>query len=170
MIALLKSLRQWRYPKEFRIGAPVWPPNILTELQRLSNEQSEAMSPPPEDEAYPHLLANIATKLWRLRQKMLQPGTDQPLEEMRGPYRSFESAWDTLTQAGVEILDHTGTQFNSGLLLRVLAFQPTPGIVIETVIETIKPTIYYKQQLLQTGEVIVGIPETPANPSMEPPL
>jgi hypothetical protein len=167
MIALLKSLRQWCYPKEFRIAAPVWPPDMLTALQRLSNEQSGAMTPASDNEACPDLLANVATKLWRLRQKMLQPGTDQPLEEMRGPYRSFESAWDTLTQAGVEILDHTGTQFNSGLLLRVLAFQPTPGIILETVIETIKPTIYYKQQLLQTGEVIVGIPETPVNPLTE---
>lgn len=158
---LLRNVRQWRYPKEFRIGAPLWTYDILTELQRLSTALSTPVPPPPtlDEAAYGHILADVATSLWRLRQRMLQPGTDQPLEEMRRAYRSFESAWDALMEAGITIQDHTGTLFKAGLLLHVLAFQPTPGIARETVIQTLRPTVYYHQQLLQPGEVIVGTPE-----------
>ncbi len=114
------------------------------------------------DEAeYRRLLTDMATNLWRLKQKMLKPGTGEPLEEMRRAYRSFEAAWDTLLSAGVEVQEHTGSPFNSGLLLHVLAFQSTPGLEQETVLETIRPTVYYKQQLIQPGEVIVGTPEAP---------
>lgn len=175
MINLLRNVRQWRYPKEFRIGEPIWAYNLLPVLERLSSALSAQVATPTtlDETTYSRMLADVATGLWRLRQKMLQPGTDQPLEEMRRAYRPFASAWDALIEAGITILDHTDTPFNSGLLLRVLAFQPTPGIVRETVIETIRPTIYYKQQLLQPGEVIVGTPErsetleTPANPKAE---
>ena len=90
-------------------------------------------------------------------------GTRAALEEMRRAYRSFEAAWDTLLSAGVDVQEHTGSPFNSGLLLHVLAFQSTPGLEQETVLETIRPTVYYKQQLIQPGEVIVGTPEVSAS-------
>ncbi len=113
------------------------------------------------------MLADVATELWRLRERMLQPGTDQPLAEMRRAYRSFESAWDTLMEAGISIEEHTGSSFIAGMSLRVLAFQPTPGITRETVIQTLRPSVYYEQQLIQEGEVIVGTPED-AKPEQTP--
>jgi len=45
--------------------------------------------------------------------------------------------------------------------LKVISFQPTPGLGRERVIETIKPTIYFKGKAIQMGEVIVGRPEGP---------
>ena len=175
MINVLRSIRQWRYPREFRIATPVWSYELLPALEQLSAALSArvASSSTLDETTYSRMLADVATGLWRLRQKMLQPGTDQPLEEMRRVYRSFASAWDALMEAGITIQDHTDTPFNAGLRLRVLAYQPTPGIARETVIETLRPTIYYKQQLLQAGEVIVGTPERPemlelpANPKGE---
>lgn len=163
MTDLLDNLRQLHYPPEFRIEPSLWPQDILQKLQDLV---TAASAPRPSksavvETASTKLLAEIATNLWRLRQKILQPGTDQPLEEMRQVYRPFEAAWNTLLGAEIEILDHTGSPFNSGLLLHVLAFQPTPDIAQEIVIETIRPTVYYKRQIIQPGEVIVGMPESP---------
>jgi hypothetical protein len=40
-----------------------------------------------------------------------------------------------------------------------MSFQPTVGLTRDMIIETIKPTIYFKDNLVQTGEVIVGTPE-----------
>jgi hypothetical protein len=48
--------------------------------------------------------------------------------------------------------------------LKVLCFQPTPGLRRERVIETIKPTIYFKGKTIQMGEVIVGKPEAAGRP------
>lgn len=162
MSNLLATIRQWRYPQEFRIKPALWPPDVKQALRGviLRSATTEATATPPSAEAsYLRILVDVATGLWRLQQKILQPGTDRPREEMRRAYRSFESTWDALVQAGVEILDHTDTPFSPGLSLKVIAFQPTPGIKRERVIETLRPTIYYKQQLLQIGEVIVGVPE-----------
>ncbi|WP_201381221.1 hypothetical protein [Ktedonobacter sp. SOSP1-52] len=155
--------RQWYSLRKFRLKPLVWLLKISRALpnQGRASSTTEKAPSPASDEAIPmQLLLDMATHLWRLRQKMLQPGTDQPLEEMRQAFRPFEAAWYTLLEAGLEILDHTGDSFHSGLFLHVLAFQPTPGIVEETVLETIRPTIYYRQRMVQPGEVIVGTPET----------
>lgn len=166
---LLRNVRQWRYPREFRIEAPAWDEEIQPQLQRLVDALSTPVPPPVvfDQESYAHVLADVATELWRLRERMIQPGTDQPLAEMRRAYRSFESAWDTLMEAGISIEEHTNSPFVAGMPLRVLAFQPTPGIAREMVIQTLRPSVYYKQQLIQEGEVIVGTPDD-AKPEQTP--
>jgi len=158
-------MRQWIYPKEFRIAAPEWPPDLADSLERLAASFSETTHPgeqlPPEG-IHGRTLADLGTGLWRLRQRMVEPGTDRPLEGMQRAFRHLESAWDALTQAGVKIRDHTGEPVpDVGMYgLKVVAFQPTPGIGRRKVIETIRPTISYRDQVVQVGEVIVGTPET----------
>src|SRR5262245_17113628 len=71
------------------------------------------------------MIANVGTGLWRMRQKMVNPDTNEPHEEMRRIYRNFESVWDSIDQAEVQIQDHTGNLYKSGTTLRVIAFQPT---------------------------------------------
>ena len=170
---LLSALRQLAYPKEFRINAAVWPPDLLSALEKLATaapapaaNASEAGKTSLEDPAAPQkefleFLADLSTGLWRLRQKMVQPGTNDPLDEMRRAYRHLESTCDVLAEAGVQILDHTNELIPEGGIyaLKTIAYQPTPGLTREHVIETIKPTVYYKNQMIQMGEVIIGTPE-----------
>lgn len=158
--------------KRLRLKLPTWSHEPTPARQQADNS-ALALSPATlvvNEAEYRRLLTDMATNLWRLKQKMLRPGTGEPLEEMRRAYRSFEAAWDALLSAGVEVQEHTGSPFNSGLLLHVLAFQSTPGLEQETVLETIRPTVYYKQQLIQPGEVIVGTPEASASSSAGVPL
>lgn len=169
---MFSGFRQMLFPKEYRIGRPIWPASATVFLERMV-QQPEPSQPSPSEatvEVSPSLLAptelvrllcEVGTGLWRLRQKMFQPGTDRPLEEMRRAYRHLEFVWDALTQAGIEIQDHTDRPFDSGISLKVLAFQPTAGIGRERIIETIKPTIYFRNTRIQMGEVIVGTPERP---------
>ncbi len=161
---ILGHLSQLRYPVELRISPPVWGGD-LTEL--IAKLQAAAMpiqagAPPPKIEESNKerlaFLADIGTGLWRLRQKMVEPETDRPLEEMRRPFRHLESTWDVLIQAGLEIQDHTGLPYDSGMALKAVAFQPTAGVGREKICETIKPTIYYKSLQIQMGEVIVAVP------------
>lgn len=158
MPTILSDLRQLQYPKEFRIA----PLDLVSTLERLAgilmvmpvDQSNQAV-----DQAQVRLLAEVGTGLWRARQKMLEPGTNRPKEEMRRAYRHLESVWDALTQAGMEIVDPIDAPFDPGMSLKAIAFQPTPGIQREKVIETIKPAIYYKGEPIQMGEVIVGTPE-----------
>jgi hypothetical protein len=167
--ALVGGLRQLLYRKEFRIARPMVSSEILGLVQDLArfsaaqaNANSEATRNASSDSELTPLLRDIGIGLWRLRQKMVEPGTDRPLEEMRRAYRHCQSVWDALSEAGVEIQDHTGDPYDSGLSLSVLAFQPMPDLERERIIETVKPSIYYKKHRIQMGEVIVGRPESVA--------
>jgi hypothetical protein len=161
------ALRQLRFPREFRIGPPVWNTDGLSALEQgmllLKEQGFDKPSTPSEDKALQKLLRDIATGLWRIRQKMVKPGTTEPLADMQKAYRHLQSTWDVLTEAGVEIQDHTGSLYNPGLSLNVIAHQPTHGITREKIIETIKPSVYLNSVVIQLGEVIVGIPENRAD-------
>jgi len=104
------------------------------------------------------LLADLATGVWRLRRRVRGgPGGADP-GELRRLQRELDAAVDRLTEAGVEVIDHTGELYDPGKSLRVLAFQPTDGVERDVVGETLRPTVSYQGQWLQMGEVIVHTP------------
>jgi hypothetical protein len=119
--------------------------------RRMEREQQLA-------DVWAEFLIRLGTNLWRLRHKMIDPGTAQPIETMRRVFPQVESMWDDLAQLGVEVRDHTGEFVPEGGVfgLKIVALQPTPGINRETVVETIKPSVYFRGQTIQMGEVIVG--------------
>ncbi len=158
-MGVLETLRQLQHPKEFRIEAAELWSGVAALLEALNQPVVSSARVPDANGAQARMMADVGTGLWRLRQKMLKPGSTQPLEEMRKPYRHLESVWDALGQAGVEIHDYTDRPFDQGLSLKVIAYQPTPGLSRQRIIETIKPSIYLRGDMLQIGEVIVGTPE-----------
>ena len=103
-------------------------------------------------------VASVATALWRVRAKLLQDRSSELPEDLRNLPRHVESAWDALWASSVEVRDHTGQRYVAGMALKVVAFQPTAGIGTEVIQETIKPSVFYKDKLVQRGEVIVGTP------------
>jgi hypothetical protein len=156
--------RQLLFPPEFRIADGAWTESEISQLEQLAALTKGLATAAPRDDSRLQqkrqtFLAEVGTGLWRLRQKMTQPGGDRPLEEMRRAFRHLESVWDTLEKDGIKIYDHTGEDFDAGKSLRVLAYQPTDGLRRERVLETIKPTVYAGDDLIQMGEVIVGTPE-----------
>lgn len=103
-------------------------------------------------------LAEVGTGLWRLRRKMMDPGTDHPAAEMRRACRLMQTVWDDLARVGVMILDHTDTIYTVNMPLRVLSFEKVAGFTEARVIQTVKPTIFLQERPIQMGEVIVGLP------------
>jgi hypothetical protein len=111
------------------------------------------------DASLKRFVADLATGLWRLRGRLLDPATGEVREEgLRRPARDVAALWERLQEEKVEVQDHTGAPYDATLSLRVAAFQPTPGLAQERVLETLKPTVYWRGQRIQTGEVIVGMP------------
>ncbi len=106
-------------------------------------------------------LASLATNIWRAQSRMIDPKTGEPREETRRLYRHIEGALDAFTTMGVRLCDWIGQPYDAGLPLKVISFQPTPELVRDTVIEAVRPAVFWQDRLLQVGEVIVGIPQTP---------
>ena len=105
------------------------------------------------------LIAELATLAWRLRRRFGPDSAIEAHEPLRRAFRDVAAMFDLLHEHAVEIQDHTGDAYDASLSLRVAAFQPTPGLQGERVVETLKPSVYHRQQRIQVGEVIVGIPE-----------
>jgi hypothetical protein len=158
---LLSSIRQWAFPQEFRINPQDWSMQALSDLDLQQFDQLLPDPSQPLDQMPVALIKEIGTNLWRLKKKLVQPASVQPSEEMRAAYRHMEALWDALAEADIKILDHTGEKMPKiGVVaLKVLAYQPNPNITYEQVQETIKPSIYLKQRMIQMGEVIVSKPQ-----------
>lgn len=150
------------YPKEFRITPVGLHYDSIKKLEDLFNSFSQEQKNIPEqefdNEKKKVFYAEVATGAWRLKKKMIDPKNQQPLKEMSKAYRHLESIMLTLEKEGIEIKDHDGQPFDSGLSIKALAFQPTPGIKEETMVETIKPSVYFMGERIVMGEVIVGTP------------
>jgi hypothetical protein len=105
-------------------------------------------------------MADIATNVWKAKIKMLDGASGEVRDEMKRVYRNIESVLESLDEMGLELKDHTGDAFDYGLPLKVITTQATQGITRENVIETIKPTIYWQQQIIQMGEVVIATPDS----------
>jgi len=101
---------------------------------------------------------DLGCATWRLHQRMFDKETGEARDEFRQLARHVATIRDRLLELGLQIQDHTGKPYDSGQSLEVLAFQPTDGIPGETVIETVRPTLYLREQRILKGQVIVGTP------------
>jgi predicted amino acid-binding ACT domain protein len=106
------------------------------------------------------LMADLATGLWRLLRRF-DGGANGA--EIRKQMRDVEALLARLAESGVEVQDHDGQLYDATLSLQVAAFQPSAGLTQESILETLKPTIYRHGVRIQVGEVIVGMPEKPAH-------
>ncbi|POM24648.1 hypothetical protein BTM25_32820 [Actinomadura rubteroloni] len=166
---LRAAARQWARPREFRIRPAPWPDDalaVLADLVRAIEAEAAAQrtavdAPEPAPDTAPtgdgltgSSAADLATSVWRLRAK-LAATPDPP----RALVRHVDTAWDTLADAGIVIRDHLHEPFDPGLSISVAAYEATPGLRREEVIETLRPSVFLHGRTLQMGEVIVGTPE-----------
>jgi hypothetical protein len=119
---------------------------------------------PPE---YRQALVSIATNVWRARTKMLD-AAGEVRDEMKRVNRHIEAIYRDLVEVGIVIRDHTGDAYDEGQPMEVVACRPTEGLHKKRVTETLLPSIFLNNQLLQNGEIEIAIPCTPDSPA-EPP-
>ncbi len=147
----------------------------LADLQKLKHtrvgpEPAPAPAPPverpvevaeaaPIEETLGRPMADLVTHVWRAQSKMVDHQTGEPREEMRRLYRHIEGAMETFRAMGLRISDWLGQPYDAGLPVKVISFQPTPDLVRDTVIEAVRPAVFWQDRLLQVGEVVVGIPQ-----------
>ena len=146
-------------PAEFAIEPAKWPDDlhqIIRKLCESSRTQNDDRATHTDHTAF---FAGLATRLWRVRQKMLKPGTDEPLDETRSSYKHLLSVFDLLEQQGIRIRDHTHELFDSGMMVNVIAYETSAEHQRDLIIETIKPTVFYAEEPIQIADVIVGTPE-----------
>ena len=136
--------------------------SLLDHVHRNESPDTDKDSPAPLRGVLTSF-ADLGCAAWKLRQKIFDKVTGEPKEELRHLARHITVICERLSELGLQVQDHTGNAFDSGQSLEVLAFQPTRGISRETVIETVRPTVYFSGKRILMGQVIVGTPDNTAS-------
>jgi len=151
----MESVRQLMQPAAFRIAAPQEP-----ERKAGADNADDPTPASAEDQLNTALktIAAVATAVWRAKNKLDAEADAALPDELRNLPRHIQSAWDALEAGKIQVDDPTGRRYVPGLAVNILTFQPIDGIACEVVHETIKPSVYFNDALIQRADVIIARP------------
>jgi hypothetical protein len=131
----------------------------LQQMEAGQHQREPRRTEPSVADAHEKALASIATNTWKAKSRLKGADSVQGSSVLKRINGDIERIWNVLIEdLGLEIKDHTGKDYDYGMALKVVTTQPTAGINKERVTETIKPTIYWKNKIIQIGEVVVATP------------
>ncbi|MFF0725618.1 hypothetical protein [Streptomyces sp. NPDC004134] len=110
-------------------------------------------------------LVGAATGIWRALRKLDQDAGKLSPADLRQVRLQVRASRQALADDGLEIQEHDGEPFDTGLSLEALVFQENPELTREVVLETVRPSVYFRGRRIQMGQVIVGRP--PQDPGDE---
>ena len=125
------------------------------------NQTSADAEMPPD---YLKVLVSIATNAWRAKMKMLDSNTGEVREEMKRVDRHIETIYRNLAELGIVIRNHTGDVYDEGQPMKVIASKPMPGLAKKRVSETLLPSIFWNNRLIQNGEIEITTPPNDSSP------
>lgn len=133
---------------------------------------------------YLNALVSIANNFWRARKRMLDAASGEIRDDMKRIHRDVEAIRRSFTGLGIVIRyhrddkfdegepkvrlvvhDHTGDAYDEGQPMKVVATKPTPGLEKKHVSETLLPSIFWNNRLIQNGEIEIATPATPNTPA-----
>jgi hypothetical protein len=151
----------------FAIPDAVWPKqSVITEIIASIAAAKPPPTQPeiratPQSEAktdYFKVLVSVATHAWRVRKEMRDAQTGEFNEEVKQLERHIDAIYQSLAEFGVIVHDHTGDEYDESQPMIVIATRPTPGLDKKRVCETLLPSVFWNNRLIQNGEVKVATP------------
>lgn len=156
---LAENLRQRGHHAAFRIEPPIWDEAQRRQLARLLDQLGSVDPTPALDEG---ALVAVGNGLWQAKAK-LGRSTDDP-KRTKQVNRHLGNTEKALVSLGLVVQDHTGDRYHSGMSLEVIAMVDDANVAEETVVETIRPSIYLTGRTLQLGQVVVAFPPEKEDP------
>jgi len=161
---LVGDIRQLGVHPAFRIDSQDWflkwletkSPARTAPQRQVSDTEREAIEARTKDLV--KAVAGLVSGLWRVRKNILSGGQMETPQQKRRVVRAVESAWDAMASHGIEAKDYSGEKYAAGAALKVIVFQQAQDVTVDTIAETVKPTIFFKDALIQRGEVVVSTP------------
>ena len=115
-----------------------------------------AMPPSPAVSEMQESVKVLALECWRIK-KLLPEFQDNTKHLVLG--NSVEKMLEALAKNGVEVEDPEGMEFRDGMTLDVALFEETPNLNAgkKIISETLSPTVYMKDRIIQPAKVIIAI-------------
>ena len=132
----------------------------LSQLEKLLEQHSE-LKLSKEDLNILELVSSLAIEVWRLEKRLeiakVNANKDFSTEDT-AVLDQLQRIKDVFKKHDIEVHEYTGVSYNDGLSLKVLHVEEMDSIPKGKmqIIETVKPSVYFKSQVIFHGEVIVG--------------
>lgn len=117
-------------------------------------------------DAFKRGIAAIATNTWRAMARLAHTEGAEDSKDTQRVRRHVEAIYRNLADIGVIVRDHTGDVYDEGQPMKVIASKPTLGLLRKEVSETLLPSVFWKDRLIQNGEVEIAIPMPADNPTV----
>lgn len=102
------------------------------------------------------LVSSLAIEMWRLNKRIDKACVENNVDN--SIVDQIQRIKDIFRKHEIEICEHTDADYNDGMSVKVLHVEEvdnlSPGKM--KVMETVKPSIYFKGKIISHGEVIVG--------------
>jgi hypothetical protein len=156
----------------FAIPDAAWPSQaaVVEILAGIVAQQPQAAQPSRatvntgvETDYFKVMLA-IATNAWRARRETLDPHTGEVRPDMLPIAAHIDAIYRDLAGFGISISDHTGEAYEEGQAMKVLNSVPTAGLDRTRVSQTILPSVFWNNRLIQSAEVEIAVPADIINP------
>jgi hypothetical protein len=149
------ELRQRGQHRAFRVPQAVWDTAAQARIVALLAVHPAAPAPTPGPAPGTAELAAAATNLWAARRRLAHGDGGASLRQTG---RYLRNCAEALAASGLVVQDHDGDLYHPGLALEVVEWVEDPALERETVVRTVRPTIYLHDASIRTGAVIVGHP------------
>ena len=136
------------------------------QFERCIQKQCSLISPENAYEATEmrsaiDLVSSFATEIWRLEKRLnnikeaIHQGSQVDLDSL---FDQIQRIKDIFQKEEVEIKDFLSGNYNDGMSVNVLHFEEDKSLPKGTmrIVETVRPTIIFKGQVIAHGEVIVA--------------
>ena len=146
------------FPNEFRLPTSDYTMVSFLSLKPFNNGLDSVESKIEiSDEQVFDMIKDIGTLTWRAQKRLSEMSLEG--KEYAKLSRDLEYSITSLKQAGFDIKDFTGQDYIAGMAVSVIASQTDETLIRARIIETLKPTIYYKGKIIQIGDVVIGTPK-----------
>jgi predicted GIY-YIG superfamily endonuclease len=171
--------RQEKFPEEFRIDSSDWDYQGILDLINQEPESDSSVDV--------GMFKDLILRIWRANNRAEQYASgknekrivnmvndNDDFDDMEREYivknvknsskslkfigRQSKAVLDLLTKNGFVIKDHTNSKYRDGMAVKVLVFETDEKLEESIITETIKPSIYYNDELISNGEVVVATP------------
>ena len=157
-----KKLQELGYPELLRVENIAEPSlsNIaeMLNIVKVLETKSQTHSDLSECEMLKNALIDVAGQVWRFKSRLGVLEKSIEARQWKGLDSVVRSILSCFLQAGLELKDHTGEVICGGESWTIVSWETMEGIETAKVVETIRPTLYYKNELIQPAEIIAGKP------------
>ena len=109
-------------------------------------------------------IVEVAIGLWRIQQAMQRENQAGDDLASKRSWKNLQRLLSQLSSRGVTIQDPTGSFYDPGMSVRVVASEERKDLTREVVQESITPSVFLNATLIHAGEIVVATPSSATSP------